>query len=86
MRESEQPSQRMGGCWPLERVGKRSGLCWQVDFTQAWLLESALAKKSAWGGGVSWWDEVERGRGDGGGGGEDWRGGQTASRLGGVLG
>jgi len=24
-RESEQPSQRIWGCWPFARVGKRSG-------------------------------------------------------------
>ena len=38
-RESEQPSQRMDGCWEVEREGKRSGLWWQVSSAQWALVE-----------------------------------------------
>ena len=36
-RESEQPIQRMGGCWDLPRAGKRSGLASAVRWAQALL-------------------------------------------------
>ena len=36
-RESEQPSQRILGDWPLARAGNRSGLWWAVRSAQALL-------------------------------------------------
>ena len=41
-RESEQPSQRMVGDWPLERVGRKSGFS-ELVFSAQDLLEERAA-------------------------------------------
>ena len=46
-RESEQPSQRMAGAWPLERLGRKSGFSELVFSAQDLLHWRAWAKASA---------------------------------------
>ena len=45
-RESEQPSQRMVGDWPLERVGRKSGFS-ELVFSAQDLLEERAAWKAS---------------------------------------
>ena len=55
MRESEQPIQRICGCWPLARVGKRVGFSEEVFCAQVlfWVRAREKVSRSGMGGRMS---------------------------------